>query len=119
MSRSEQLRRKRQALANFEDTKNSAKEAIKRLKREIAELEAKPTLSPPPFNATITFYKQFEIGGKNYRYAALYADGYWYLTGAYSPQRITWDELADFIEKDNLFPVEYAYAVQTKNVVAR
>jgi hypothetical protein len=106
MTRSETLRRKRQALANFEDTRDNAKASIKVLKREIAELEAKPAL-PTPREDVIRFNKQFVKYGTIYKYAAIRSGNRWYLTGAQSPQNLTWDQLAEFIEKDNNLIVGY------------
>lgn len=113
MDHREQLRQKRQSLTAFKDTKARAKGNIKRLKREIAELEAMPDWLPqPPLHVdVIRFNKRYSGNGKVYRYAAIrVTPGVWYVTGSTSPQQLSWEALARFIEEDNSLVPRYWHA---------
>lgn len=106
MNRQEVIQRKRNAIELHKQHKRNAKRTIERLKREIAELESAPRL-PAPSGTMIQFSKRFLRNGPTYQYVAVEVNGRWYLSGAASPQCITWARLADFIEKDNFEPVRY------------
>jgi hypothetical protein len=66
-------------------------------KRVEAELELKRSilsgLGDDLVDGTIVqFWKQFAVGGREYMYAAIRADGKWYTTGPKSPKGYTWEE---------------------------
>jgi hypothetical protein len=66
-------------------------------KRVEAELELKRSIlsgfGDDLVDGTIVqFWKQFTVGGREYMYAAIRADGKWYTTGPKSPKGYTWEE---------------------------
>lgn len=104
------LRRAHDHLEQARTNKVLAKRDIKTWEAEIARLEAMPELLPqPPLHVDIIrFNKRFVGGGRVYRYAAIrVTPGVWYLTGSTSPQQLTWDALARFIEEDNTLVPRY------------
>lgn len=104
------LRRARNSLEKARTDKNIAKRDIKVWESEIARLEAMPELLPPPgFHVDIVrFNKRYSGNSKVYRYAAIrVTPGTWYLTGSTSPQALSWDALARFIEEDNTLAPRY------------
>lgn len=74
--------------------------------RNLLEEASKPQLREPSLDL-IRFSKRFRGSSTVYAYAALRTGGLWYLTGAHSPQGITWRKLAQFIAKDNILDVSY------------
>ena len=88
------------------------------LRAEIAALQRKLDALPPRpdepcvielgvrnelYPVTIRFAIKFgRVGGspsKLYHYVACRLDGKWFLTGSESPQKVTWSELWDWIER--------------------
>lgn len=114
-ARKERFSRLTRSLANLKSARNDEKVRIAASRKRIAELEswlaerAKTQVLPEPDDVTniISFRKQFDRFGTVYAYAAIRTNGLWYLTGAKSPQGITWTALSEFIEKDNIAAVMY------------
>lgn len=87
----------RSTLTRDERVKNKMR-LIEALGDEVAKLKARPT-EPDEDNAVVSFTKTFG-GAREYNYAAIKAgDDKWYITGAASPQGLSWDQLIDFIEE--------------------
>lgn len=94
---------------------------LQRLSGTIANLEtelAKADRPDAPASDVIAFAKQFEEGGIRYNYAARRAgNGRWYTTGATCPERgYSWEQLLDFIEKDNILPTSYGVLVRDRAI---
>ncbi len=76
------------------------------LRKEREQVEQRREL-PEPRTSVISFDKQYASYSQTYKFAAVRVGTDWYVTGAQSPQRLTWRQLAEFIAKDNRLPVEY------------
>lgn len=87
----------------------------RRLARVRAEIKAESYPTEPTVSL-ITFQKQYITVGKTYDYAALRANGRWYITGSTAPQGITWRQLIDFIRLDNVAQAIYRIGVTVSSV---
>lgn len=94
-------REKEKALAtkNVEIAKIQAE--ISKLQKQLEVVQHGRMGKEPQNGSVFKIEKRFEAGGKGYAYAAIKADGKWYLTGTgFAGNRVyTWDELKDFIGK--------------------
>lgn len=75
-----------------------------KLLEQIREVDqAIEDLTPPePASGCIRFEKSYRGSSGVYSYAAIRAQGRWWVTGQQSPQCISWKALLDFIRKDNV-----------------
>jgi hypothetical protein len=81
---------------------------IEALGDEVAKLKDRPD-EPTELGAVVRFTKTFGHSSKDYDYAAIKAgDERWYITGAASPQGLSWDQLLDFIEETDELDVSRA-----------
>lgn len=112
-----ELTNKRNELAAARRRKAAIKNTINNLKKSIDELESAPRL-PRPTGTMIQFDKRFLRNGPTYKYIAIEVNGRWYLTGPTSPQNISWDRLADFIQQDNFAPIKYTPLIKAAPVGA-
>lgn len=94
-------REKEKALAtkNVEIAKIQAE--ISKLQKQLEVVQHGRMGKEPQNGSVFKIEKRFEAGGKGYAYAAIKADGNWYLTGTgFAGNKIyTWDQLKDFIGK--------------------
>lgn len=78
--------------------------------RRLLEEASGPKLAKPS-TSVIRFQKRFANSTRIYRYAAINiggpGGGNWFLTGAESPQGMTWERLSKFIVKDNELEPQY------------
>jgi len=64
---------------------------------QLEHLERYPEQDPFPDGTRLEFTKRFPNSETEYSYLALRAGGRWHLTGARSPQNVTWDRLVNFM----------------------
>jgi len=65
--------------------------------RQLAHLRRYPEDDPFDDGVILRFEKKFPNSDVRYSYVASRISGAWYLTGARSPQNISWDELVEFM----------------------
>lgn len=98
--------------------KSEIRSQINELRTQLTHLERQLTRPAEPNTGLIIFRKRYSAGGVIYGYAALKSGSKWFTTGSTCPPRgFTWDDLLDFIEKDNTLPPVYEIATPTLGVV--
>ena len=70
---------------------------VARRARQLEHLERYPADDPFRDGTKLEFEKRFPGSEQRYSYLALRAAGRWHITGARSPQNVTWFEFVDFM----------------------
>jgi hypothetical protein len=90
----ERLRRESREL---EEAVTALAAQLDRRTKQLAHLDRFPESDPFADGDVIAFERNFPHGDQRYSYAAQRADGLWYVTGAKSPNGVSWDKLVDWM----------------------